>query len=282
MTCQPVKKYSASRCLSPLKVIYMERLDSSFVIEANEVYEVPFCNTIKPPVPNELFSPEEFFRFIPAFRLRDGIRPGDLELFVGEHWVNTGAFSTSFFLRHFFFENPDEAAKANAYRESRGIKSLSSFISYVEATYGPSMMNDQDKWTYIFCNTPRLAEYFSSFLRHESLDSCASRMVKIKQKISRMPDLDATIEEDGEVLLKDALPGYLHPRDTALIGSLGMLIGVTVTRTSSSRVDYYCIDFLHHHCQTNNNTISAKEISYWGVIETAILLLLVSYPTGNV
>lgn len=181
------------------------------------------------------FSPRAFFIAEVAARLQGGLQPGDLELFLGEQWVTTEAYSPGLFTSQYLEDNPEEKVKSDEFLLSQGIDRVSALIGYIERAYGGDEDSDREKWSHIFRDCPRLNNLMTHLIPHESIEDSVTRILKIKQKLQRMPDLDTERDEEtGELMIDDCLPGYFHPRDAALLGILGLLIGLVVTRSSDS------------------------------------------------
>lgn len=209
----------------------MEISNNSALVSS--MYELPFEYSADDTfLPDASFCPKELFLSELAPSLVGGLQPGDVELFVDEQWVTTDAYSIGLFTSQFLEDNPEEKAKAYAFHKEQGIDRISSLIGYIEKAYGGDEISDREKWGHIFRDYPRLNKLMTDLITHENIEYSVSRILKIKQKLRRMPDLDVQRdEESGEIVVDDCLPGLLHPRDAALLGALGLLIGLPVTRS---------------------------------------------------
>lgn len=67
-------------------------------------------------------------------------------------------------------------------------------------------------------------------LPFESEGCLLKRLFSIKTKLQRMPRLNQNMGHNGWLVAPDWSPGLFHQKDCALLGVLGMLVGVEVVR----------------------------------------------------
>lgn len=201
-------------------------------VEQMEIYEMPLELTIQCPISDPFLMPKEYFTLLTAKGLRDGLQEEDIELFLGEVWADNRAFSTGLFTRRFLIANPEEKARADAFLKAKGIDRLSLLIKYFEDAYYPSPASDETKWQHILTGVPLLDRHLRAFLSFETTQESLARILKIKRKLDRMPRLESSLDKSGFLMVDDMLPGFFHPRDAALIGVLGMLVGLVVVTTA--------------------------------------------------
>ena len=171
-------------------------------------------------------SDEFYFVHSLAVWLKDGIKDGDLELFVSEPWPivkrRLGYLTTV------FLENRRDLIRGVTQDlKARRIDSVSSLLDYIEHTYGDDDPDEVTKWTKIFEKLYFIKNVLNE-ISHDDWQSWARRIIRIRQKIARMPSLDG-IFLDCYIILKDYEPGLLHPDDSFVIEALATSVGVIVS-----------------------------------------------------
>lgn len=183
---------------------------------------------------NPFFDVKESF-IETHFYLGD-LQEGDLELFLGEEYLNSGAFSVCKDLEKFFESYPEHHKAAIDFKNLNGLMTISDLIQYVEKNFGnPDATNEQDIWTFIF-NSSTIQNFFLFFkMSNIAVKEHVDRIIRIKKKLLRMPILDEISlsgRSDGRIISSDDEPGLLHPRDSALLSIIGLFVGVVIHRSS--------------------------------------------------
>lgn len=71
-------------------------------------------------------------------------------------------------------------------------------------------------------------------LYYENREELFERLQNIRKKIARMPFLNEAYCIDGGIIVADKQPGHFKAKDCALLGVLGILVGVVVLRASDA------------------------------------------------
>lgn len=157
--------------------------------------------------------------------LEGGLQAGDLELFLGEDYCDSEEYSTGLWLYKFIKYHPQYKNHPPLIRTD----SVLEMLLCIENRFGRNEDDEVERWTQILTMSP-LADLIANFIRFESPANLATRITKIKRKLRRMPHLDSDSRWENCIVINDSLPGYLHPKDSAVIGVLGMFCGLVVLR----------------------------------------------------
>lgn len=182
----------------------------------------------------ELFKPfhDDKQQFVHLHLHEGDLHTDDFDLFLGEEFLYAAFLSTSRSLLCFLSSYPKELEKSKAFLAATGIRTISDLLKHVEECFGdPEGQDDRLRWQAIF-NLKEMQDIMASFALSEvPVEEHVDRLMKIKRKLRRMPYLDEQSQSGlakGRLISVDAIPGTLNPRDTALLGIIGLFVGVVV------------------------------------------------------